>query len=465
MDKLCITDAAKQFGITSKTLRYYERVGLLEAKRADNNNYRNYDELEVERIKQIMVLRKMQISIKDIIRIYENADMSILVEVFVNRINTINEEIGTLSELKRITNDFLQTMLKNGITKISALPILYEQIEKQLDILDRHTSTSYTELSLLSDKLTKPTEPSILSLLPMRVLSSFRNDGKSAPDGFWRWVQEKAIPQGEPGQHERFEFQKDEGDVFILKISDDFVNDGEYVDYIFPGGLFAAEIEAANPILWTTEVPLDTLKPINHPHYKMLDSGELEYIGWISTRVLSTEVKVKLPFRVDVEFRLGDGKQYGHGATEDCICLYHGEHGLNHNYGFGVNMGNYADENISAEALTFHQPIFRDKFHFPKRGMVNKGVYNKLTWIFGEKHLARIINGEVRYCGENFPYMALDLSRESKKPIIIGSNGQGKKYFRSICVSQLAETPKTKLKKGELIMHTKQSNNIIPVIR
>ena len=79
MDGLCITDAVKQFGMTSKTLRYYERVGLLEAKRADNNNYRYYDESEVERIKQIMVLRKMQISIKDIIRIYENADMSTVV--------------------------------------------------------------------------------------------------------------------------------------------------------------------------------------------------------------------------------------------------------------------------------------------------------------------------------------------------------------------------------------------------
>jgi len=76
LNGLCITDAEKWFGVTSKTLCYYERVGLLEAIRADNNNYRYYDDSEVERIKQIMLLRKMQISIKDIIRIYENEDMS-----------------------------------------------------------------------------------------------------------------------------------------------------------------------------------------------------------------------------------------------------------------------------------------------------------------------------------------------------------------------------------------------------
>jgi hypothetical protein len=73
----------------------------------------------------------------------------------------------------------------------------------------------------------------------MRVLSSVRVSGVSDPNGFWHWVQKKGIPQGEPGQHERFEFQTDKGDVFILKVSDNFINDGEYSDYIFDGGLFA----------------------------------------------------------------------------------------------------------------------------------------------------------------------------------------------------------------------------------
>jgi len=43
---LCIIDSVKRFGVTSKTLRCHERVGLLEAKRADNNKYRFYDEMQ-----------------------------------------------------------------------------------------------------------------------------------------------------------------------------------------------------------------------------------------------------------------------------------------------------------------------------------------------------------------------------------------------------------------------------------
>jgi hypothetical protein len=83
----------------------------------------------------------------------------------------------------------------------------------------------------------------------------------------------------------------------------------------------------------------------------------------------------------------------------------------------------------------------------------------------GKKHLAVIINGEICYCGINFPYMSLVLSRESAYPIVIGSHGGNNlRYFRSIRVSQLAETLKNKVKQGELTMITKQSNSIIPII-
>ena len=549
MDLLCITDASKKFEISSKTLRYYENVGILKSIRMEDNKYRYYDDEAIERIKQILILRKMQITIKDIIRIYENENMSTVVEVFVERINAIDEQVGALSELKNITNEFLQTMLKNGITKISALPLLYDEMDKQLTVLEEHKPLSFDDLSAVSEKLAKPLEPAIVSLSAMRVISSYLKEKpqESDTEGFGRWIQTQNIGTGEPGRHERFEFQSPAGDVIIQCVPDDFQNNSNYDDFIFDGGLFAtvsiyldedlgeqfrslikcfddnkyyqidylndgelrhpamlenlissddkremvsllvpvkkrmadpelfdppkeiaeitvAEIEAANPILWMVDVPFDTLNPINNPHYRILDNGELEYTGWISTRVLSTEVKVKLPFRVDIEFRVGDDKLYGYGATEESVIFYHGEHGLNHNYGFGINMENNPDANLSAEAIIFHQPVFRDKFNFPKRGKINNGVNNKLTWIIGEKHFAVIINDEIRYCGINFPYMEMDLSREQKKSIVIGSNGQGMKFFKSIRVSQLVYTQKNKIKKEELIMVTKQSNNIIPTI-
>ena len=226
------------------------------------------------------------------------------------------------------------------------------------------------------------------------------------------------------------------------------------------GSLTPQEIERENPILWTRDVPVDRLIPINNPHYRVTEQGEAEYISWISTRVLSTDVRVKLPFRVDISFRLGeDSGGYGHGRNEGSIRFHHGE---DPNRLFGINMHNHPDERLSQEAIFFHQPVFGDAYNFPKRGAIKPDVYNDLTWIVGQKHLAVIINGEIRYCGVHFPYMEVDTSHEQARPILIGSDSSIKKYFRSIRISQLARTPRTKVKEGALVMMTKQSNNVIP---
>ena len=542
-----ITDLTNQFGISSRSLRYYEQVGLIKSVRPDFEKYRFFDDKNVERLKQIMVLRKMQISIKDIIRIYESDDMSVVVETFVDRINAINEEVNALSEMKRITNEFLHTMIKNGIKKISALPLLYEEMEKEMNEARASRSVSFNELSEASEKLVKPPDFSIVDLPPMRVLTSFRKPGTKESDfsGFLRYIQINGLSQAASGSHQQFEFQTEAGDVLMVRVPEDFINGSEYLDYTFDGGLFAtvnlyldedlgqcfralvheldtnpyyqfayctdgtsrhptllenlispddkrelvamlipvkkrlpnpvlfdkpkevtnitvAEIEQANPVLWDTDVPLDKLTQ-THPqnsYFRINDNGEAEYIGWIIRAVLNTDVSVKLPFRIDMEFR-----QSGKGKTG--IVFYYGEDtgypsGRIGNRGFGVNMSN--DNEKMIQAIRFSQPVFGDDFHFPGRGAIKTDEPNRLTWIVGEKHLAVIINDEVRYCGVNFPYMSLDLNREEVCPIVIGAHGNDMIYFRSLRISQLAEAPINKVRKGELTMITKQSNNIIPVI-
>lgn len=89
-----ITDLTTQLGISSRSLRYYEQIGLIKSTRSAFEKYRYYSEETIERLKQIMVLRKMQIPIKDILRIYESEDMSVVVETFVKRINSIDDEIA-----------------------------------------------------------------------------------------------------------------------------------------------------------------------------------------------------------------------------------------------------------------------------------------------------------------------------------------------------------------------------------
>lgn len=69
MDFVKITDLTIQLGISSRTLRYYEQMGLVQSERLQIEKYRFYNQENIERVKQILVLSKMQIPVKDIVKI------------------------------------------------------------------------------------------------------------------------------------------------------------------------------------------------------------------------------------------------------------------------------------------------------------------------------------------------------------------------------------------------------------
>lgn len=570
MELVKITDVTKKMGLSSRTLRYYEQVGLIESIRPRFEAYRYYDEEAMERLHQIIILRKMQISVKDIVRIYENPEMATVVSVFVDKIREIDREVTALSELKEIIHTFLQRMITSGVKKIAALPLLYEEMEKQITLREEGQqetgwkrevrSVSYGGLSEVSRKLARPVECAIVSLPPMRMLTSRlkADPGVSDSEGFWRFIQAAGIPRGEAGRHTRFELQSDSGDMAMVQIADDYGNDSIFADFLFEGGMYAsanvyvdedlnecfqqivqsfdgnrtyqidylhagelrhpallenlispdekrelvslyvpvkkcvpdpalygkpveipadritiADIERREHVLWEKEVPMDALTPVNTPHFRVLDNGEAEYTGWISTRVLNTNVAVKLPFRVDIEFRLaGDDERFEYGSDEGSIRFYRSEDtgyladGKAGQNGFGINVGNRASGSVSEkfmrkEAIVFWQPIFFDRYEFPGRGGIKQREYNRVTWIIGAHYFAVIINGEIRYCAEGFPYMFCDLGEDGPQEIMIGSDGQGMKYFRSIRITQLADMPGSRLQGKRFVLPEKCSNNSV----
>jgi DNA-binding transcriptional MerR regulator len=242
MELIKITELTNELGMTSRTLRYYEQIGLIRSERLPFEKYRYYDRENIERIKQILVLRKMQIPVKDIIRIYESKDLTVLVDSFIARINAIDRQIDSLYELKRIINRFMESMIERGIKHISALPLLYEKMENSLKFSEREKEQeefSFRKLSELSDRT--PPDLTIVDLPSMRVLSSLKKDSDvSDVDGFWDWLGKSGIFFGTPGSRTMFEYLKDDGQTVVIhRIDRDFSNTGPFQDFDFDGGLFA----------------------------------------------------------------------------------------------------------------------------------------------------------------------------------------------------------------------------------
>ena len=58
MGLIRITDVTAKFDVSSRTLRYYEQMGLLSSICPQFEKYLFYDAEKLERLKQILVLRK-----------------------------------------------------------------------------------------------------------------------------------------------------------------------------------------------------------------------------------------------------------------------------------------------------------------------------------------------------------------------------------------------------------------------
>lgn len=113
-----IGDLAKELGLTTRTLRYWEEVGIIEAaERADGAN-RGYTPYYVRRIKFIMKLKELGLTIKEMQDLYvaygeaKQTERMIprLIEILDLHINKVDERMAKLASLRKEIVDYRQRM-------------------------------------------------------------------------------------------------------------------------------------------------------------------------------------------------------------------------------------------------------------------------------------------------------------------------------------------------------------------
>lgn len=130
-----IRDVSSKYDVTARTLRYYEDMGLLTSTRSDDYAYRMYDEKAIRRLEQILILRKLNISIKDIQRVFHTSGSDVVLEVLGKKVEKIDDEVSLLHELKEIVLDFIHEIEQANFADKSDIKLLYDkakEIETQL---------------------------------------------------------------------------------------------------------------------------------------------------------------------------------------------------------------------------------------------------------------------------------------------------------------------------------------------
>lgn len=105
-----IRELSKKTGSTDKTIRFYEEIGVLPPPRRLPNGYRHYNEGDVERVKFVAGLRRLDFSLDDISEILAMRDQGEApCRVVLNALSIKADEIAhRIAKLSRLENELRQ---------------------------------------------------------------------------------------------------------------------------------------------------------------------------------------------------------------------------------------------------------------------------------------------------------------------------------------------------------------------
>lgn len=132
-----IAEVSEQYGLSSDTLRYYERVGLIPPVNRNESGIRDYNELDLRRV--------------DFIKCMRSAGLPI--EVLVEYVALVQQGDKTIEARKEILKDQRELLVAR-----------MKEMQKTLDILD-HKIEVYEKAVLKKEKEIVQTEDQALNII------------------------------------------------------------------------------------------------------------------------------------------------------------------------------------------------------------------------------------------------------------------------------------------------------------
>jgi DNA-binding transcriptional MerR regulator len=100
---------AELAGVTTRTLRYYDEIGLLNPAELGNNGYRYYDQHSLMKLQQILFFRELDIPLNDIQLIMSQPDFNLLGALDEHR-SSLEKKAERLNKLINTIDNTLATI-------------------------------------------------------------------------------------------------------------------------------------------------------------------------------------------------------------------------------------------------------------------------------------------------------------------------------------------------------------------
>lgn len=162
-----VKDVAEITGVSIRTLRYYDEIGLLKPTQLTDAGYRLYDNKALEKLQEIMFFRELEMPLADIKKIMENPNYDkeqalltqrTLLEQRRNRLNGIIELISDVMKgvntmsFEAFNNDDIKKILDHMLECMSE-EVLVEQVKKygSIEKYREHLTAGFSNEQATSD--------------------------------------------------------------------------------------------------------------------------------------------------------------------------------------------------------------------------------------------------------------------------------------------------------------------------
>lgn len=245
-----IREVSSRYDVSARALRYYEDMGLISSIRSNDYAYRMYDQKAIKRLEQILILRKLNISIKDIKRIFNASGADVVLDVLGKKVDDIDGEVALLHDLRDIIVEFIDQIRQADFSRDDDVKLLYEKASKIesciVNIPYDGNASKMNRLPDVADGLKKAPEVRIVQINPFRAFSSGIDTFENVMGTFQKWQEDhnhlvKKMIYGAP---DFLWFEEDMKAVWIWAV-EEWVTEEDTIPYElieFEGGLYAAAI-------------------------------------------------------------------------------------------------------------------------------------------------------------------------------------------------------------------------------
>lgn len=147
-----IKQLADLSGLSTRALRYYDQIDLLKPSYTDQNNYRIYEQDQINRLQQIMFYKELDFPLSKIKRIMDDADYSGLAALKSQQKNLISKKKHIeklLTNIELTIKDYGENNMTDS-EKFRAFK--KEQLEKNETIYGQELRNKYDEEEISSSK-------------------------------------------------------------------------------------------------------------------------------------------------------------------------------------------------------------------------------------------------------------------------------------------------------------------------